>query len=72
MKILIEDAESLKYFTAEGQWASNASEAQCYKGSSLAMQAAKQAQIGKFNIVAFVTGTKQLINLNHGHGKGVA
>ena len=71
MKILIEDVESLKYFTGEGQWAKNVSEAQCYPGTSLAMLAAKQAHIGKFNIVALVAGTNQIINLNHGHGKGV-
>ena len=72
MKILIEDVETLKYFTSEGRWAKNASEAQCYPGTILAMLAAKQAHIGKFNIVAFVTATNQIINLNHGHGKGAA
>ncbi len=71
MKILIEDVESLKYFTGEGLWAKKVSEAQCFPGASLAMQAAKQAPIGKFNIVAFISENNQLINLNHGHGKGV-
>lgn len=72
MKIIIEDAESLKYFTSEGQWASNAANAECYPATILAMHAAKQAPIGKFNIVAFVSATKQIINLNHGKGKGAA
>jgi len=72
MKILIEDAESLKYFTSEGKWAKKAAEAQCYPATISAMLAAKQAPIGKFNIVSFVTGTSQLINLRHGHGKGAA
>ena len=72
MKILIEDAESLKYFTGERTWAKNAAEAQCYPTTITAMLAAKQTPIGKFNIVAFVTGTNQLINLKQGHGKGAA
>ena len=72
MKILIEDAESLKYFTGEGTWAKSAAEGQCYPATISAMLAAKQAHIGKFNIVAFVTGTNQIINLKHGHGKGAA
>ena len=70
MKILIEDAESLKYFTGEGQWSKAASEGQCFTEANQAMQAAKQARIGKFNIVAFIPDNNQLVNLNHGRGKG--
>jgi hypothetical protein len=28
--------------------------------------------MGKFNIVAFIAGSKQFINMDHGRGKGIA
>ena len=27
--------------------------------------------MGKFNIVAYIAQSKQIINLDHGHGKGL-
>ena len=70
MNIIIEDAESLKFFTGEGRWTKNVIESRRYPGTALAFKAAKQEPVGKFNIVGYITETKQFINLDHGRGKG--
>jgi hypothetical protein len=72
MKIIIEDAESLKFFTGEGLWSKTVTEGKSYAGTGLAFKAAKQEPVGKFNIVGYVAETKQFINLDHGKGKGAA
>jgi len=72
MNILIEDAESLKFFIGEGLWSTIATEGKRYAGTALAFKAAKQEPVGKFNIVGYVTETRQFINLDHGRGKGAA
>jgi hypothetical protein len=72
MKIIIEDAESLKFLTAEGQWARNATDGKGFAATRLAFKAAKQEPIGKFNIVGYIPSTKQFVNLDHGHGKSVS
>jgi hypothetical protein len=72
MNIMIEDAESQKFFTGEGLWSKTATEGKHFAGTALAFKAAKQEPIGKFNIVGYVTETKQCINLDHGRGKGGA
>jgi hypothetical protein len=70
MKIIIEDAESLKFFTGEGLWSKIVTEGKHFAGTGLAFKAAKQESVGKFNIVGYITATKQFINLDHGRGKG--
>jgi hypothetical protein len=70
VNIIIEDAESLKFFTVEGLWAKNATEGRCYAGTRHAFKAAKLEPIGKFNIVGYIPSTRQFVNLDHGHGKG--
>jgi hypothetical protein len=70
MNIIIEDAESLKFFIGEGLWTQNAAEGKVYKATKIAFMAAKQEPVGKFNIVGYILATKQFINLDHGHGKG--
>jgi hypothetical protein len=72
MNIIIEDAESLKFFTGEGLWSKTATEGKPYAGTALACKAAKQESVGKFNIVGYIAETKQFINLDHGRGKGAA
>ena len=72
MNIIIEDAESQKFFTGEGLWSKIATEGKRYAGTALAFKAAKQELVGKFNIVGYIGETKQLINLDHGRGKGAA
>ena len=72
MNILIEDAESLKFFTGEGLWSKIATEGKRFAGTGLAFKAAKQEHVGKFNIVGYIGETRQFINLEHGRGKGAA
>ena len=72
MNIMIEDAESLQFFTGEGLWSKIATEGKRFTGTALAFKAAKLEPIGKFNIVGYVVETMQFINLDHGRGKGIA
>jgi hypothetical protein len=72
MNILIEDADSLQYFTSEGRWSKTVGDGKHYAGTALAYKAAKQELIGKFNIVGYMPDTEQFINLDHGKGKGIA
>jgi len=70
MNILIENAETLEYFTSTGLWTKNAEKGKCFGATTAALAAAKAEPIGKFNIVSYITQTKQFINLDHGRGKG--
>ena len=72
MNILIEDAESQKFFIGEGLWSKTVTEGKRYAGTALAFKAAKLEPVGKFNIVGYIGETKQFINLDHGRGKGAA
>jgi hypothetical protein len=72
MNIIIEDAESQKFFQGEGLWTQNVAEGKHYAGTALAFKAAKLEPVGKFNIVGYIGETRQLINLDHGRGKGAA
>jgi hypothetical protein len=72
MNILIEDAEKLEYLTSDSQWTKNISEGKDFGATEAAVTAAKQEPMGRFNIVAYFAVTKQLINMDHGRGKGVA
>ena len=72
MNIIIEDADSLKFFIGEGLWSKNVTEGKRYAGTAAAFKAAKQEPVGKFNVVGYIGETKQFINLDHGRGKGVA
>ena len=70
MNILIENAESLEFLTSNSQWTKKASAAKCFGLTQTALEAAKKELIGKFNIVAYIPDTQQMINLEHGRGKG--
>jgi hypothetical protein len=72
MNILIEDAEKLEYLTSSNHWTKNVSEGKDFGATEAAMAVAKQEPMGKFNIVAYFAVTKQLINMDHGRGKGIA
>ena len=72
MNTLIENAESLEYLTISNQWSKKAADGKCFGNTGTAFDAAKKELIGKFNIVGYICQTGQLINLNHGRGKGVA
>ena len=70
MNILIENAETLEYLTNTGLWTKNVDKGKGFGFTNAAFAAAKQEPIGKFNIVSYITQTKQFINLDHGRGKG--
>ncbi len=70
MNILIEDAETLEYLDSNGLWTKNAAEGKPFGTRQVAFEAAKKEPIQKFNIVCYISQTKQFINLDHGRGKG--
>jgi hypothetical protein len=71
MNILIEDADSLEYLTINSLWSKDILDARRFANTMSAFNAARKELIGKFNIVGYITETKQFINLNHGRGKGL-
>ena len=72
MNTLIENAESLEYLTNNNQWSKKAADGKCFGNTGTAFDAAKKELIGKFNIVGYISETRQFINLDHGRGKGTA
>jgi hypothetical protein len=71
MNILIENADSLEYLAADNHWTKIAAEGKHFPRAGAAFDVAKKEAIGKFNIVGYITETRQLINLNHGRGRGL-
>jgi hypothetical protein len=71
MNILIENADSLEYLTGDSTWTKLVTAGKHFSRTGTAFDAAKKAAIGKFNIVGYITETKQFINLNHGRGRGL-
>ena len=72
MNILIEDVEKLEYLANDGLWTKNAAEGKNFGATEVAFDVAKKEPIHKFNIVCYITQTRQFINMNHGRGKGPA
>jgi len=70
MNILIEDAETLEYFTNPGQWSKNVADGKPFRATEAAFEVAKKEPIRKFNIVCYIAQTRQFINMDHGRGKG--
>ena len=71
MNIIIENAESLEYLTATGEWTKTVVSAKRFPATGAAFAAAKHEAVGKFNVVGFIADSNQFINLDHGRGKGV-
>ena len=71
MNILIEDAEKLEYLTSDNHWTKNATDGKNFGATEMAFDVAKKEPIGKFNIVFYISQTKQFINMDHGRGKGL-
>jgi hypothetical protein len=72
MDILIENNDTLEYLTATGTWTKDPVAGKHFASTNIAFRAAKQEVVGKFNIVAHISGTNQFVNLNHGRGAGAA
>jgi len=70
MNIIIEDAETLKFFTGEGQWTKNAADGKHFAGPAQAFNTARHEPIGKFNIAGYIVETRQLITIRNGRGTG--
>jgi hypothetical protein len=71
MNILIENYDTLEYLTVAGQWTKDPLEGRCFPATVAALQIARREPIGKFNIVCHIPQTNQMINLDHGRGKGL-
>jgi hypothetical protein len=71
MDILIENAGTFEYFTDNSKWTKKVIEARHFAGVATAFATAKREPIGKFNIVGYVAETRQLVNMEHGSGRGV-
>jgi hypothetical protein len=69
-RILIEDAESLKYLGANGRWTKSPEDGASFEATRTACAAAKTEPIGKFNIVRYFPSTEQFINMDYGIGTG--
>ena len=70
MNIIVEDVDSMKFFTGEGQWTRNADDDKHHAGTIQAYSAARNEPIGKFNVTGYIAGTKQLISLRNGGETG--
>jgi hypothetical protein len=70
MNILIENTDTHEYLNAQSGWTKNPLEGKAYKNRRLAFGAARLEPIGKFNIVLHIPQSEQLVNLDHGRGKG--
>ena len=71
MNILIENNETLEYLGNVGEWTKNPRDGKRFEKTEEAFKAAKQEAIGKFTIVGHIPGTNQIVNLDHGRGKGI-
>ena len=70
MIILIEKDDTLEYLTQNGQWSKDPRAGKSFSATTVAVQAARQEAIGKFNIVCHIPETNQFINMDHGRGQG--
>ncbi len=72
MTTLIEDPTKLEYLTSDSLWTKTPAAGKDYGTVAVAMAIGRKEPIGRFNIVGYFHGTKQLINIDHGRGKGIA
>ena len=70
MHILIENNDTHEFLTTPGKWTRNPLQAKQFPATAVAFRAARQEQIGKFNIVFHIAQTNQFVNLDHGRGAG--
>lgn len=71
MNILIENPDTNEYLTGTGLWDKEPQAAKVFGTARLAVRAAKQEPVGKFNVVLHIPTTNQFVNLDHGRGKGI-
>jgi hypothetical protein len=68
MRILIENAETLQYLTADGAWTKEPNAAATYRTSTVAKEHGKTAPIGRFNVIGAFKNSPQITNLDDGCG----
>lgn len=71
MHILIEKPDTLEYLTSSGQWTKNPLDGKYFPTTRVAVRAARQEAIGRFNIVCYIPTNNQFVNLDHGRGIGM-
>ncbi len=71
MNIMIENADSLEFFTADSLWTKNTADGKRFAKTITAFETAKKEPIGRFNIVGYISETRQFVNLHHGRGRGL-
>jgi hypothetical protein len=70
MHILIENSETQEYLVDQDRWTKNPTEGRRFSGTTAALKVAKTQPLGRFNIVGHIPGTFQVVNLDHGRGRG--
>lgn len=70
MQILIENTGTHEFLTTAGKWTKSPLQAKQFPGTAAALRAARQEQIGKFNVVFYIAQNNQVGNLDHGRGIG--
>ena len=71
MNILIEDAETREYLSANGKWTKSATSGKSFRATAVAMEAAQKEPINDFNIIFYIPQTQQIVNLDNGRGTGL-
>jgi hypothetical protein len=72
MKIVIENAETQEFLTADGKWTRNSKQAAVYSNTTTAKARGASAPIGRFNVVGTFKDSPQITNLDEGSGTGKA
>jgi hypothetical protein len=68
MRIIIENAETNEFLTADGTWTKDAKHAMAYQTSEKAKERGSQVAMGRFNVVGSFSVWPQLTNLDEGIG----
>lgn len=68
MRILIENAETSEFLTAQDEWTHDAKRATTYATTTSAKEHGSAAKIGKFNVIGIFANSSQITNLDDGCG----
>jgi hypothetical protein len=71
MRILVQDIESNKYLTREGEWTTAPTEARDFPITTLAYDVAKHVTSGRFGVILHFCESGELVNLVQGSGWAV-
>jgi hypothetical protein len=71
MNILIENAENRGYLASNGEWTKHAADGRDFGATQTALEAAKRAPIGRFNIVCYILQKPRFIIIPMDQGTGM-